>query len=1812
MDLHDSQYLNDLSYIQNAQSLDDLDSDFRQPALESKASFDEKYSQHLKETLNDFSFSSSFYSQKANPILNSKRQAPRASAFIEQDQIEDFSEKVLLELENYIQIRIRKDIEKIDDYYDKKPLLEIRKAVLRICKAISELCSIIINNSVFEVIVILVIILNTVVLALEDPLSNTQPYPYSEIELFFVIFYTLECALKISSYGFVFNKNSYLRDWWNVLDFVIVFTAWLDTLGNSGFKLSALRSIRVLRPLRSISSISGMRALFLALINSIKPLLSALVVLFFFTFVFAIGAVQLWMGLLKKRCMNINTGMYTQGDDLCGAESCTNNSYCVMSLDNPNKGVSNFDNIYMACITVFQIITMEGWTSIMLYTEQAMSSYAFLYYMPLLFIAGNLILNLTLAIITSSFKEISNSLFAKAPNDNIEVDEELFERIYNNTRKETPTFNSSQDKNSKKLQNIETEIPIHAKNLRFDTNIMNNARTSRRHSEEFEQEEVSLNFWEKAKIMQKSPFTNENDLENDIKSPHLSESLIEISPKLPITKSHTNEDRLKKLTVTPISYRRRSVFVNKKATMNFLDEEEHKAKQRTSLFRLKKAITIKKNTLKMLKMDPDSIKKSRLELLESYKITSESFNEIIPIAEKQAQSNPYKNDYVFRYKQKKHSQVYEGKMQELIEKYPDYETNFHIFRLFAVKKNLNTAFFDMNIEVRKFVADVSLNANRVKAEWSGYDVGSFRKADNKELISRLSYMKYHIWSNGHLGSWERFKYPLKFLISHQYANSFIMLSVIINTSILAYDHYGISSTSSKNLQMINTFFTYFFASELILKLLALGPRSYLRDFMNYFDIIVVTLSLVEIFLISEGTSAISAFRAIRIFRIFRVLKVIRLFRYLKSLENLLKLIGNSIASFSYLFLLLLLFQLIFTLLGMQIYGGTFNFPEGLPRGNFDTFHWAFITTFQVLSTENWNDVLTSTLRSTLGVGSSLFLICWIIFGNFILLNLFLAILLDSVGNVGENENLGQGQTIRRMNTNFQMRLESIEMYRDSFGESEENSLENLEPEDLFKGVGCERSYYIFSKENALRKACMRLCRKSILDNFILMAIILNSLKLAWDTYTIDQLVSSPQIQASEILDNIFTSIFILEFLIKSISFGFINERMCYIRDNWNKLDFLIVILSLIDLSVSTINLPIIKLFRLLRTLRPLRLINHNVSMKIAVSALVESLIAICNVLIVIFIIWLVFAILGVSLLSGKMYYCTNSSISEMTKCLDSGYSWVNTNANFDNIFEALVTLFIVMSQESWPNRMYEGVDAQGVGLAPQTNYNPSLAYFYVVYLVIGNFFLVNLFTVIVFSKFDEAKRNETSLAAMFLTKKQMLWNEIQELVVNVKPESAVHQLPQSRFRVLMHKISKSRVFEVMIMAVIILNMLIMALPYEGASDNYMQTIEYLNMICTYIFILEAGVKILGLGHFYFRSAWNCFDFFIVSSSIVDLSIVFSGSSSNPLLRQGPQLVRVVRVLRISRLLRLVKSLESLQKLITIITYALPAILNVLSLLILVFFIYAILGSFLFHDIKTGNAINQYFNFYNFHQAMRMLWRISTGEDYPTIMFDCVTQLDSKVYIIYFLSFVIVIDFVVLDLFVSIILQNYEEFSHNPENSLSIFTKDLKIFKKYWMEHTNPNDYHRIHKNSLIAFIKEITSEYKLLNDFLVENIVQFIGSMNLVMDSEGYAYFHDILYGIMKKRYSTSRKKNCSKHMLNIVRKEEHKIKCKLKKIREKYLKNKQVLEKDKDIFVNSMFLKNILKKWKGYCDRKKGMFLSITSRFSDLDYPGENSLDDN
>jgi len=256
----------------------------------------------------------------------------------------------------------------------------------------------------------------------------------------------------------------------------------------------------------------------------------------------------------------------------------------------------------------------------------------------------------------------------------------------------------------------------------------------------------------------------------------------------------------------------------------------------------------------------------------------------------------------------------------------------------------------------------------------------------------------------------------------------------------------------------------------------------------------------------------------------------------------------------------------------------------------------------------------------------------------VLLNLFLAILLDGFtqAELENNDNsfedlIKDKDLLLEKNSNPPVENHLI-TYRSIQPFNPDDKTKDLEA--LFNDNACELSFYLIPKANKIRIMCFRITRSSKFEHLILFLIILNTVKMIVDTY-----IESEERDFSQIIDKVLSFAFLLEAFIKSIALGFCVEKGTYLRDYWNIWDFVIVVTSLVDVFTADFTMPVVKFFRVLRTLRPLRFVSHNVNMKMVVSSLLDSITSIINVIIVIFIVWLIFGILGVSLLKDRMGFC---------------------------------------------------------------------------------------------------------------------------------------------------------------------------------------------------------------------------------------------------------------------------------------------------------------------------------------------------------------------------------------------------------------------------------------------------------------------------------------------------------------------------------------------------------------------------------------------
>ena len=196
------------------------------------------------------------------------------------------------------------------------------------------------------------------------------------------------------------------------------------------------------------------------------------------------------------------------------------------------------------------------------------------------------------------------------------------------------------------------------------------------------------------------------------------------------------------------------------------------------------------------------------------------------------------------------------------------------------------------------------------------------------ITKKLSVVR--VWPKGFNKYVKKVREVLKISVQNAAFENLMTLCVVMNTVVMSMDHYGIEKETEEAFSKLNAVFTYIFIYEMVVKLLAIGPKKYVSSKWNLLDGGIVVLSIIEIIVESQQKddatgSSISAFRAMKVFRTFRVMRVARILRALHSMQVIIGVIQRSFRSFMYVILLMMLFVFIYALLGIQIYQGRYNF-----------------------------------------------------------------------------------------------------------------------------------------------------------------------------------------------------------------------------------------------------------------------------------------------------------------------------------------------------------------------------------------------------------------------------------------------------------------------------------------------------------------------------------------------------------------------------------------------------------------------------------------------------------------------------------------------------------------------------------------------------------------------------------------------------------------------------------------------------------------------------------------------------------------------
>uniref|UniRef100_A0A8P4KDV5 Sodium channel protein n=1 Tax=Dicentrarchus labrax TaxID=13489 RepID=A0A8P4KDV5_DICLA len=667
----------------------------------------------------------------------------------------------------------------------------------------------------------------------------------------------------------------------------------------------------------------------------------------------------------------------------------------------------------------------------------------------------------------------------------------------------------------------------------------------------------------------------------------------------------------------------------------------------------------------------------------------------------------------------------------------------------------------------------------------------------------------------------------------------------------------------------------------------------------------------------------------------------------------------------------------------------------------------------------------------------------------------------------------------------------------------------------------------------LRKTCYLIVEHNWFETLIIFMILLSSGALAFEDVYIEQRKTVRIIL--EYADRVFTYIFILEMLLKWVAYGFVK----YFTNAWCWLDFFIVDVSIVSLVANALgysDLGPIKSLRTLRALRPLRALSRFEGMRVVVNALVGAIPSIMNVLLVCLIFWLIFSIMGVNLFAGKYYYCFNQTseeyfdvdvVNNKTQCealMKQNFTevrWKNVKINFDNVGAGYLALLQVATFKGWMDIMYAAVDSREVEDQPAYEVNIYMYIYFVVFIIFGSFFTLNLFIGVIIDNFNQQKKKIRH--DIFMTEEQKKYYNAMKKLGSKKPQKPIPR-PQNKIQGMVFDFVTQQVFDISIMILICLNMVTMMVETDDQSDETELVLYWVNFIFIVVFTTEFLLKLFALRHYYFTNGWNIFDVVVVILSIVGMFLA-------DLIEKyfvSPTLFRVIRLARIGRILRLIKGAKGIRTLLFALMMSLPALFNIGLLLFLVMFIFSIFGMSNFGYVKHGAGIDDLYNFETFGNSMIILFMITTSAGWDGLLLpilnyppDCDPNLENpgtsvkgdcgnpSVGIFFFVMYIIISFLIVVNMYIAIILENFSVATEESADPLS--EDDFETFYEIW-EKFDPTASQFITFAKLSDFADALEHPLRVPKPNTIELI-----AMDMPMVSGDRIHCLDILFAFTKR-----------------------------------------------------------------------------------------------
>ncbi|XP_012511278.1 PREDICTED: sodium channel protein type 9 subunit alpha [Propithecus coquereli] len=889
---------------------------------------------------------------------------------------------------------VSEPLEDLDPYYaDKKTFIVLNKGkaifrfnatpALYMLSPFSPLRRIsikILVHSLFSMLIMCTILTNCIFMTMNNPPDWTKNVEYT-----FTGIYTFESLVKILARGFCVGEFTFLRDPWNWLDFVVIVFAYLTEFVNLG-NVSALRTFRVLRALKTISVIPGLKTIVGALIQSVKKLSDVMILTVFCLSVFALIGLQLFMGNLKHKCFRnslennetlesvMNTVeseeefrkyfYYLEGSKdalLCGFSTdsgqCPEGYTCVKAGRNPDYGYTSFDTFSWAFLALFRLMTQDYWENLYQQTLRAAGKTYMIFFVVVIFLGSFYLINLILAVVAMAYEEQNQANIEEAKQKELE-----FQQMLDRLKKEQEEAEAIAVAAAEYTSIGRSRIMGLSESSSETSKLSSKSAKERRNRRKKKNQKKLSGGEEKGDDEKLSKSESEENIRR--KSIHLG------------VEGHrrAREKRLSTPNQSPLSIRG-SLFSVRRSS-------------RTSLFSFKGRGRDMGSETEFAD-DEHSIfgdNESRRGSLFVPHRPQERRSSNISQASRSPPMLPVNG--------KMHSAVDCNGVVSLVDgpsalMLPNGQLLPEGTTSQKHKKRRSSSYLlsedmlnDPNLRQRA-MSRASILTNTVE-----------ELEESRQKCPPWWYRfahKFLIWNCSPY--WIKFKKFIYFIVMDPFVDLAITICIVLNTLFMAMEHHPMTDEFKNALVVGNLVFTGIFAAEMVLKLIAMDPYEYFQVGWNIFDSIIVTLSLVELFL--------SEVEGLSVLRSFRLLRVFKLAKSWPTLNMLIKIIGNSVGALGNLTLVLAIIVFIFAVVGMQLFGKSYkecvckiNDDCTLPRWHMNDFFHSFLIVFRVLCGE-WIETMWDCMEVA---GQAMCLIVYMmvmVIGNLVVLNLFLALLLSS-------------------------------------------------------------------------------------------------------------------------------------------------------------------------------------------------------------------------------------------------------------------------------------------------------------------------------------------------------------------------------------------------------------------------------------------------------------------------------------------------------------------------------------------------------------------------------------------------------------------------------------------------------------------------------------------------------------------------------------------------------------------------------------------------------------------------------------------------